>query len=76
MGRRVVPVSHELLAQWWTQGQETHIKCVGGLPADAKFIGMGIYDHGNVVGLTFESLHWPEIVGPLPYFPIVFETLK
>ena len=77
--RRVVGVrvSPELLALWITQGQETHVRCVVGLPPDAR----GLYAFNNpewgCVMLVFEHESFPEVEegAMLPTISPQMETL-
>ncbi len=60
MGQRIVKFSAEIVTQWMVTGNEIHVRCVAGVPADAQLVRAYPETKDGVfawVGV-YESIHW------------------
>jgi len=66
----LVPISLDLMVDWFKEGNEIHAYCSEGLPQDAEFVGSAYDERTGIVYLKFHhpSFHDTEPGSPLERF--------
>jgi hypothetical protein len=76
--RKLVPVSPDLLAMLFTQGNIIHAECMTGLPDHTSFIGVAYDALRGIFLLCFESAEWEPIPEnqELPWLQIMYRFIE
>jgi len=59
--RKMVPITHRLLYEFFTTGHRINVTCTKGLPADARMVGHDYDAQRDEHYLVFESDTWAEV---------------
>ncbi len=79
MGRRIVDFNLDLLAEmvvkgWTVGGAHEIVKCIEGVPPDAKFSGLAWTDmSGHLLRMEFEHPEWQDAIDHTETITAVFQ---